>query len=431
MVVEKAKDAFKPYINADGSWKSSTTQAQKDAIKGRIQDTESLQKIGTIVQKDGSIKGNSGLVTSNIRNAGLNIDDFNIVNHPSSGAVTATPKKGTEAYRILNSVTTIDEASKRRLDNNNWVGENTNIARDNVFSDKIKANRQSARQQAIERHDKIRNSRTAEVMEATVASKLANGKPNPMFSEVANKFNSEKGEFISFEAGNTISALPNADGSYTFRATVKSTKKGEENRTVTMKLTAEEVARSMPTFYSQTTAGSKPSMPINTYEKIGTKKKKVANLSYFGDTEYQQALNITGNPNTAFAMTPNGAINMIQSVDPIAYQGLSNVFENFGQKIKEKVSNMNGKYDLSYGFSSDMNSAEVTLMTKDGKPIFTINKALDANGSMDSTVKDVEYTPALVINQMISELISLNYYRTNGDYDNSAWKLLMGDMKRK
>ena len=431
MVVEKAKDAFKPYINADGSWKSSTTQAQKDAIKGRIQDTESLQKIGTIVQKDGSIKGNSGLVTSNIRNAGLNIDDFNIVNHPSSGAVTATPKKGTEAYRILNSVTTIDEASKRRLDNNNWVGENTNIARDNVFSDKIKANRQSARQQAIERHDKIRNSRTAEVMEATVASKLANGKPNPMFSEVANKFNSEKGEFISFEAGNTISALPNADGSYTFRATVKSTKKGEENRTVTMKLTAEEVARSMPTFYSQTTAGSKPSMPINTYEKIGTKKKKVANLSYFGDTEYQQALNITGNPNTAFAMTPNGAINMIQSVDPVAYQGLSNVFENFGQKIKEKVSNMNGKYDLSYGFSSDMNSAEVTLMTKDGKPIFTINKALDANGSMDSTVKDVEYTPALVINQMISELISLNYYRTNGDYDNSAWKLLMGDMKRK
>ena len=268
-------------------------------------------------------------------------------------------------------------------------------------------------------------------MEATVASKLANGKPNPMFSEVANKFNSEKGEFISFEAGNTISALPNADGSYTFRATVKSTKKGEENKTVTMKLTAEEVARSMPTFYNQTTASSKPAMPVHTYEKIGTKKKKVANLSYFGDTEYQQALNITGNPNTAFAMTPNGAINMIQSVDPVAYQGLSNVFENFGQKIKEKVSNMNGKYDLSYGFSSDMNSAEVTLMTKDGKPIFTINKALDANGSMDSTVKDVEYTPALVINQMISELISLNYYRTNGDYDNSAWKLLMGDMKRK
>ena len=431
MVVEKAKDAFKPYINADGSWKSSTTQAQKDAIKGRIQDTESLQEIGTIVRKDGSIKGESGLVTRNIRNAGLNIDDFNIVNHPSVGAFTATPKKGTEAYRILNSVTTIDEASKRRLDNNNWFGENTNIARDSVFSDKIEANRQSARQQAIERHDKIRNSRTVEVMEATVSSKLANGKQNPMFSEVANKFNSEKGEFISFEAGNTISALPNADGSYTFRATVKSTKKGEENRTVTMKLTAEEVARSMPTFYSQTTAGSKPAMPVHTYEKIGTKKKKVANLSYFGDTEYQQALNITGNPNTAFAMTPNGAINMIQSVDPVAYQGLSNVFENFGQKIKEKVSNMNGKYDLSYGFSSDMNSAEVTLMTKDGKPIFTINKALDANGSMDSTVKDVEYTPALVINQMISELISLNYYRTNGDYDNSAWKLLMGDMKRK
>ena len=431
MVVEKAKDAFKPYINADGSWKSSTTQAQKDAIKGRIQETEIVQKIGTIRQKDGSIKGNSGLVTSNIRNAGLDIGDFNIVTHPSSGAITATPKKGTEAYRILNSVTTIDEASKRRLDNNNWFGENTNIARDRVFSDKIEANRKSARQDAVSRHDKIRNSRTAEVMEATVSSKLANGKPNPMFSEVANKFNSEKGEFISFEAGNTISALPNADGSYTFRATVKSTKKGEENRTVTMKLTAEEVARSMPTFYNQTTAGSKPAMPVHTYEKIGTKKKKVANLSYFGDTEYQQALNITGNPNTAFAMTPNGAINMIQSVDPIAYQGLSKVFENFGQKIKEKVSNMNGKYDLSYGFSSDMNSAEVTLMTKDGKPIFTINKALDANGSMDSTVKDVEYTPALVINQMISELISLNYYRTNGDYDNSAWKLLMGDMKRK
>ena len=46
MVVEKAKDAFKPYINADGSWKSSTTQAQKDAIKGRIQETEAVQKIG-------------------------------------------------------------------------------------------------------------------------------------------------------------------------------------------------------------------------------------------------------------------------------------------------------------------------------------------------------------------------------------------------
>ena len=424
MVVEKAKDAFKPYINADGSWKSSTTQAQKDAIRGRIQDTEKVQRDGR-----GYISGSINQVINKIESKGYKEGDFNFTRNGNT--VIATPKKGTQAYKDSEEVGALSREDREKLFNNNWFGENTNISRDSVFSDKIEANRQSARQDAVSRHDKIRNSRTAEVMEATVSSKLANGKSNPMFSEVANKFNSEKGEFISFEAGNTISALPNADGSYTFRATVKSTKKGEENRTVTMKLTAEEVARSIPTFYNQTTAGSKPAMPVHTYEKIGTKKKKVANLSYFGDTEYQQALNITGNPNTAFAMTPNGAINMIQSVDPVAYQGLSNVFENFGQKIKEKVSNMNGKYDLSYGFSSDMNSAEVTLMTKDGKPIFTINKALDANGSMDSTVKDVEYTPALVINQMISELISLNYYRTNGDYDNSAWKLLMGDMKRK
>ena len=48
MVVEKAKDAFKPYINADGSWKSSTTQAQKDAIKNRIQETEIVQRLTQI-----------------------------------------------------------------------------------------------------------------------------------------------------------------------------------------------------------------------------------------------------------------------------------------------------------------------------------------------------------------------------------------------
>ena len=429
MVVEKAKDAFKPYINADGSWKSSTTQAQKDAIKGRIQETEILQK-----SSDFALGNSEADVKSRLVSLGLDPNNYTIEKSGARPVGGSNLTMGTQGYNttsMYKAVPKLNTEDRKKLYNNNWVGENTNIARDSVFSDKIEANRKSARQDAVSRHDKIRNSRTAEVMEATVASKLANGKPNPMFSEVANKFNSEKGEFISFEAGNTISALPNADGSYTFRATVKSTKKEEENKTVTMKLTAEEVARSMPTFYNQTTAGSKPAMPVHTYEKIGTKKKKVANLSYFGDTEYQQALNITGNPNTAFAMTPNGAINMIQSVDPVAYQGLSNVFENFGQKIKEKVSNMNGKYDLSYGFSSDMNSAEVTLMTKDGKPIFTINKALDANGSMDSTVKDVEYTPALVINQMISELISLNYYRTNGDYDNSAWKLLMGDMKRK
>ena len=429
MVVEKAKDAFKPYVNADGSWKSSTTQAQKDAIKSRIQETETLQK-----SSDFALGNSEADVKSRLVSLGLDLNNYTIEKSGARPVGGSNLTMGTQGYNttsMYKAVPKLNTEGKKKLYNNNWVGENTNIARDSVFSDKIEANRKSARQDAVSRHDKIRNSRTAEVMEATVASKLANGKPNPMFSEVANKFNSEKGEFISFEAGNTISALPNADGSYTFRATVKSTKKGEENKTVTMKITAEEVARSMPTFYNQTTAGSKPAMPVHTYEKIGTKKKKVANLSYFGDTEYQQALNITGNPNTAFAMTPNGAINMIQSVDPVAYQGLSNVFENFGQKIKEKVSNMNGKYDLSYGFSSDMNSAEVTLMTKDGKPIFTINKALDANGSMDSTVKDVEYTPALVINQMISELISLNYYRTNGDYDNSAWKLLMGDMKRK
>ena len=428
MVVEKAKDAFKPYINADGSWKSSTTQAQKDAIRGRIQDTEKVQKFKALMNLSGT---SEDFVKGQIKSYDLNPSDFIIKKEDNVNAYGSTYKAAPRNGSAYDEYQKLSINDKKTVSNNNWVGENTNIARDNVFSDKIEANRKSARQDAVSRHDKIRNSRTAEVMGATVASKLANGKPNPMFSEVANKFNSEKGEFISFEAGNTISALPNADGSYTFRATVKSTKKGEENKTVTMKITAEEVARSMPTFYNQTTAGSKPAMPVHTYEKIGTKKKKVANLSYFGDTEYQQALNITGNPNTAFAMTPNGAINMIQSVDPVAYQGLSNVFENFGQKIKEKVSNMNGKYDLSYGFSSDMNSAEVTLMTKDGKPIFTINKALDANGSMDSTVKDVEYTPALVINQMISELISLNYYRTNGDYDNSAWKLLMGDMKRK
>ena len=428
MVVEKAKDAFKPYINADGSWKSSTTQAQKDAIRGRIQDTEKVQKFRALMNLSGT---SEDFVKGQIKSYGLDPSDFIIKKEDNVNAYGSTYKAAPRNGSAYDEYQKLSINDKKTVSNNNWFGENTNIARDNVFSDKIEANRKSARQDAVSRHDKIRNSRTAEVMEATVASKLANGKPNPMFSEVANKFNSEKGEFISFEAGNTISALPNADGSYTFRATVKSTKKGEENKTVTMKITAEEVARSMPTFYNQTTASSKPAMPVHTYEKIGTKKKKVANLSYFGDTEYQQALNITGNPNTAFAMTPNGAINMIQSVDPVAYQGLSNVFENFGQKIKEKVSNMNGKYDLSYGFSSDMNSAEVTLMTKDGKPIFTINKALDANGSMDSTVKDVEYTPALVINQMISELISLNYYRTNGDYDNSAWKLLMGDMKRK
>ena len=430
MVVEKAKDAFKPYINTDGSWKSSTTQAQKDAIKSRIQDTEALQKIGTIVQKDGSIKGNSGLVTSNIRNAGLNISDFNIVNHPSSGAVTATPKKGTEAYRILNSVTTIDEASKRRLDNNNWFGENTNIARDSVFSDKIEANRKSARQQALQRHDTIRSSRMAQVNEGVISSKLSNGKVNPMFSEIANMINSTQGVVIDFSAGSTVTSIPNSDGSFTFKTTIKSNKKGEENQVINMKLSADEVRRTLPTFYNKVNT-AKQSEPIYTRERLGNKKITVSNLPYFGDTEVQHAMSITGDPNLALAMTPNGAISMIQSFDPVAYQGLSNVFENFGQKLKEKVQNINGKYDLKVGFSPDFNSAEITMTTKDGNPVFTINRALDQDGSIDSTEKDVKYKPALVINQLLSELISVNYYRTNGDYDNSAWKLLMGDMKRK
>ena len=430
MVVEKAKDAFKPYINADGSWKSSTTQAQKDAIKSRIQDTEALQKIGTIVQKDGSIKGNSGLVTSNIRNAGLNIGDFNIVNHPSSGAVTATPKKGTEAYRILNSVTTIDEASKRRLDNNNWFGENTNIARDSVFSDKIEANRQSARQEAVNRHDKIRSSRMSQVNEGVISSKLSDGRVNPMFSEIANMINSTQGVVIDFSDGSTVTSIPNSDGSFTFRTTVKSNKKGEENQVINMKLSADEVRRTLPTFYNKVNT-VKQSEPIYTRERLGNKKITVSNLPYFGDTEVQHAMSITGDPNLALAMTPNGAISMIQSFDPVAYQGLSNVFENFGQKLKEKVQNINGKYDLKVGFSPDFNTAEITMTTKDGNPVFTINKPLSANGSIDEAEKEVRNTPALVINQMLSELISLNYYRTNGDYDNSAWKLLMGDMKRK
>lgn len=439
MVVEKAKDAFKPYINADGSWKSSTTQAKKDAIKNRIQETETVQRLTQIANLS---RNSEESVRKAIVGAGLSTNDFTIKKSVESVRVDgdylgttknenrtvykAVPKKGSVLYEAYN----LDNKSKQTLFNNNWFGEDTNIARDSVFSDKIKANRESARQQALQRHDTIRSSRMAQVNEGVISSKLSDGKVNPMFSEIANMINSTKGVVIDFSAGSTVTSIPNSDGSFTFKTTVKSNKKGEENQVINMKLSADEVRRTLPTFYNKVNT-AKQSEPIYTRERLGNKKITVSNLPYFGDTEVQHVMSITGDPNLALAMTPNGAISMIQSFDPVAYQGLSNVFENFGQKLKEKVQNINGKYDLKVGFSPDFNTAEITMTTKDGSPVFTINRALDQDGSIDSTEKDVKYKPALVINQMLSELISVNYYRTNGDYDNSAWKLLMGDMKRK
>ena len=141
-----------------------------------------------------------------------------------------------------------------------------------------------------------------------------------------------------------------------------------------------------------------------------------------------------GNTLMADALTVNGAISYIKNSDQqtaAAYQGLSNVFENFDQKLKEKISDVNGKYRIDVGFSADRNSADISLVTKDGTNVVTIKRNLDSDGSIDTLVEQAKYTPASIVNSMISELIRKNYYNTNSGYDNESWKIFMGDLKRK
>lgn len=381
MVVRKASEVFKSFINENGSWKNTTTEEQKKRITDRIKQTYDIQ---------------SGKLKSDLEKGVLTYED-------------ATVKE----WMSLDPNDKYELANKRPSE--------------------LKGDRTAANKQAIDRHNKIREARTSVINAAVLPSKLSNGKDNPMFAEVANTFNNQKGIVLDHSQGNTVSVTPNSDGSFTFKATTYQKKDGASIPIpVTMRLSADEVSRAMPTFFNQNGIRTAPKQPVHTYENIGVNKVVNKNVPYYQYNDIQQAMSVTaGDMDMANALTVNGAISLISKVDPTAYQGLSNTFENFNQKMKDKLEDINGNYYPSVGYSADKNSTEITLNTKDGKHIFTINRPLDSDGSIDTSAKMVNNTPAILVNQLIAELIRVNYYNTNGDFDNSAWRLLMGDMKRK
>lgn len=384
MVVEKASDAFKKYVNEDGSWKNNTTEAQKNAIEDRVRQTYEIQ---------------SGRLNTELQRGQKTTDDPLVKEWL---ALTASDR-----FKLANKVPT-----------------------------SFNVDRSAPNQQATERFDKLREQRSATQKDIIVSSTLTNGKLNPEYVKIANLFNQKNGVVLDTSAGNTITMKPRVGGGYNFNTNLISTSGGKSVVTPTsMSLNAQDVAQGLPSIVQRVGGGSQPKPPTNTYDNIGRSKISVTTIPYYKDNEINHILSITkGNTMMADVLTVNGALNFIKNSDTqtaTAYQGLSNIFENLDQKMKDKISDVNGKYKLEVGFSADRNTADVSLITKDGTNVVTIKRSLDSNGSIDSLVEQAKYTPASIVNSMISELIRKNYYNTNQGYDNESWKIFMGEIKRK
>ena len=384
MVVEKASDVFKKYVNEDGSWKNNTTEAQKNAIEDRVRQTYEIQ---------------SGRLNTELQRGQKTTDDPLVKEWL---ALTASDR-----FKLANKVPT-----------------------------SFNVDRSAPNQQATERFDKLREQRSATQKDIIVSSTLADGKLNPEYVKIANLFNQKNGVVLDTSAGNTITMKPRVGGGYNFNTNLISTSGGKSVVTPTsMSLNAQDVAQGLPSIVQRVGGGSQPKPPTNTYDNIGRSKISVTTIPYYKDNEINHILSITkGNTMMADVLTVNGALNFIKNSDTqtaTAYQGLSNIFENLDQKMKDKISDVNGKYKLEVGFSADRNTADVSLITKDGTNVVTIKRSLDSNGSIDSLVEQAKYTPASIVNSMISELIRKNYYNTNQGYDNESWKIFMGEIKRK
>ena len=384
MVVEKASEAFKKYVNEDGSWKNTTTENQKKAVTDRIRQTYDIQ---------------SGRLNSELQK-GQKTTESPIVKEWLS--LSANDK-----YRLANKVPTT-----------------------------FRVDQTSSNQQATKRFDRLREQRSSTQKDVIISATLANGKVNPEYVKIANLFNQKNGVVLDTSAGNTITMKPRVGGGYNFSANTINKVKGENVVTpTTMSLNSQDVHQGLPSIISKVGGGSQPKPPTNTFENLGRSKISVNTIPYYKDNEVNHVLSLTkGNTLMADALTVNGAISYIKNSDQqtaVAYQGLSNVFENFDQKLKEKISDVNGKYRIDVGFSADRNSADISLVTKDGTNVVTIKRNLDSDGSIDTLVEQTKYTPASIVNSMISELIRKNYYNTNSGYDNESWKIFMGDLKRK
>ena len=384
MVVEKASEAFKKYVNEDGSWKNTTTENQKKAITDRIRQTYDIQsgRFRSKLQK-GQLTRESPLVKEYYR---LSKDD---------------------KFRLVNKVPTT-----------------------------LRVDQTSSNQQATDRFNRLREQRSSTQKDVIISATLANGKVNPEYVKIANLFNQKNGVVLDTSAGNTITMKPRVGGGYNFSANTINKVKGENVVTpTTMSLNSQDVRQGLPSIISKVGGGSQPKPPTNTFDNLGRSKISVNTIPYYKDNEVNHVLSLTkGNALMADALTVNGAISYIKNSDQqtaVAYQGLSNVFENFDKKLKEKISDVNGKYRIDVGFSADRNSADISLVTKDGTNVVTIKRNLDSDGSIDTLVEQTKYTPASIVNSMISELIRKNYYNTNSGYDNESWKIFMGDLKRK
>lgn len=418
--VQKAKDAYKNILNPDGSFRSGVSQAQKNKVIQELNKTYEVQNSGLEnTPVDGNRTVRRGRIEKYVMAIGGKKEDIVIDTTPNrSGTISYTLKKGSETEKLA-------KQAKGLLHNNYLFGANTNLAKDNVFSEQFEKGKKLAlveRDQIAKKYAETELFTNKKFLIPTEVS----GKESAMGIGLARLINERSGGLVvEAKDVSTIGLVENKDGSFT--ATFNTKIKGEDGKDVAsrvpVRIERDDISRSVPQLAERLNLNVNQQKPVYTYNVQGLKPIKVGISPYLlnNDSTKLKAY-AKGDPVIASNITLTGATQTIVDKVPLAFQ----MFEGFEKNVKNKLSIIHNDYDVEVAYNSGGTDARITMVRKKtGEEIVSVDKPL-VNGSIDAYKNQAEKTSGMLLNELISKVIYDNIYFSNKTYDNPNFVELFG-----
>lgn len=422
--VVKAKEAYKNEINPDGTWRKGVSQEKKNKIIKELDRTYELQKT------DFNFTGSANQVVSKLKKAGLNPDNFTF-HTTDRGAVTAIPKNKNafgSKYADLGKL----NASERAIlfDNPTFRTENTNLAKDDVFSNQITEGKRLADLERQQKLEKYVNSELTTSRQFSISATNSLGKPNPVGVDLARLIEVRSGNIVNMKEGTNMTMIENKDGSFTvsYHTEVLDDKNKSVPTKVSTRIERADILNNVPSLGNRLRLNNKSESKLYTYDKIGIKPIKV-NLKAYVDPNDEKTINTysKGDPILEQSLTVAGSVNYIKNSVPEVF----NKFEGFKETLAQKLHAVHEDYDLEVSMNVGGTKAVIRMVRKDGGGTIAETQKSLIDGAIDAYVKQAERTPGILLNELIAKVIHNNYYKSAGLYNQRSFIELFGTPKIK
>ena len=425
--VVKAKVAYKNYLNTDGTWKKGVTESQKNKIIKELDQTYHIQKSGLQhTPVDGKKAVERSKLEAYVKAIGGNIEDIVVDTTPNrSGTIFYSLKAGSKTEILA-------KKAKGLLHNNYMFGDNTNLAKDNIFSNQIEKGSKLSEVKEKELLANYVNQGLFTEKVAIIPFKNGDGKPNGDATRLALLINNRTGGAkVDMDEATAIRLVQNNNNTYTVRFnTTVDGEKGKISVQESVTFSKDELIRAMPDFAKKMNLDKVKTTPTYTFEKQGFKPLVAEKIGYV-DASNKRALEIMsgGDRNIANMIHPYGAMQYISSVHTNAMAFKK--FDGLAQKLYDRLTTIENDFKISVKFSSDKTQADVSLVEKEGgKPLYTVQRSL-TDGGLDDIKQRIDKTPQLYINEIVAEIIHENYNNSLGLYNRPEFIRLFGKLNIK